>query len=166
MPKKTDPEDLHGYDPAGDTVRVRRHDLARLLLTFRSLAREQAPGSWEHMRDYDMSFERLADAVDTAAKARQGDRWAGPDLRMRCTTTELAYAWPDGAPYDGGTTVTWNIEGYGSHAASDDEDDNFPMALCGFRWASEEGRRMDGLPDCPECLREVQLGGDRPRGGW
>ncbi|MEV6132024.1 hypothetical protein AB0M05_35435 [Streptomyces violaceusniger] len=52
--------------------------MKRLLLMFRSLVREQEPGSWEHMRDYDLSFERLADAVDAATKARQGSRWEGP----------------------------------------------------------------------------------------
>ncbi|WP_406486453.1 hypothetical protein [Streptomyces sp. NBC_01563] len=25
-------------------------------------------------------------------------------------------------------------------------------------------RRVEELPDCPECRREVQLGADRPRG--
>ncbi|GAB3180990.1 hypothetical protein [Streptomyces incanus] len=48
--------------------RVGQHDLARLLLMFRSLVRKQEPGSWDHMRDYDLSFERLADAVDAAAE--------------------------------------------------------------------------------------------------
>lgn len=33
---------------------------------------------------------------------------------MRCTTSESAYKWPPGAPYDGGTAATWNIPGYGS----------------------------------------------------
>ncbi|OMI33029.1 hypothetical protein [Streptomyces sparsogenes] len=45
---------------------------------FRSLVREQEPGSWKHMRDYDLSFERLADAVDAAAKARAGFPLGGP----------------------------------------------------------------------------------------
>ncbi|WP_369266319.1 hypothetical protein [Streptomyces harbinensis] len=166
MPKKTGPRDLYGYDPASDTVRVGRHDLARLLLMFRSFAREQAPGSWRHMDDYDVTFERLADAVDAATRARQGDRWAGPDLRMRCTTTEPAYAWPAGAPYDGGTPAIWSVKGYGSHATLQDGGGQFHTGLCGFTWLEEEARRASGLPDCPECLREVQLGGDRPRGGW
>jgi hypothetical protein len=154
MPKKAGTNDPYDYDPKTDTVRVGRHDLERLLLEFRSLARKQEPGSWDHMKDYDLSFERLADAADGAAQALQGEHWKGPDLRMRCTTTEAAYTWPDGAPYDGGTTITWNIPGYGSHA------------LCGFRWAEGEGRRVSGLPDCRECRREVQLGAERPRGGW
>ncbi|MEV0957923.1 hypothetical protein AB0I97_18950 [Streptomyces sp. NPDC049951] len=162
MPKKTGTENPYGYDPDSNTVRVGQHDLARLLLMFRSLMREQEPGSWEHMRDYDVSFERLADAVDAAAEARQGARWEGSDLRMRCTTTEPVYEWPEGAPYDGGTTVTWNVRGYGSHATSDD-DENQLTSLCGFTWSEEEGRRMSGLPDCRECRREVQLGADRPR---
>ncbi|MEU8509274.1 hypothetical protein AB0C40_32190 [Streptomyces brevispora] len=131
---------------------------------FRSLVSQQAPGSWEHMGDYDLSFERLADAADAAAQARQGARWEGPDLRMRCTTTEDVYEWPEGAPYEGGTTVTWNVPGYGSHAT--DPTESLAMSLCGFRWAEGEGRRVSGLPDCRECRREVQLGADRPRGNW
>ncbi|MFI1840124.1 hypothetical protein [Streptomyces olivaceoviridis] len=164
MPKKTGTDNRHGYDPETDTVRVGRHDLERLLLMFRSLVREQEPGSWDHMRDYDRSFERLADAADAAAQARQGARWEGPDLRLRCTTTDAVYDWPDGAPYDGGTPVTWNVPGCGSHATADDDD--LPTSLCGFRWSKEEGRPVSGLPDCPECRREVQLGAERPRGSW
>ncbi|MET8138284.1 hypothetical protein ABZV24_41470 [Streptomyces sp. NPDC005251] len=117
------------------------------------------------MRDYDVSFERLADAVDSAAKARQGADWKDPDLRIRCTTTEPVYHWPNGAPYDGGTPVTWNVPSYGSHAA-DGDDRRWPKALCGFSWAQSEARRVEGLPDCDECRREVQLGADRPRGAW
>ncbi|GAA2359588.1 hypothetical protein [Streptomyces cuspidosporus] len=165
MPKKAGIEDSYGYDPETNTVRVGHHDLERLLLMFRSLVREQEPGSWEHMRDYDLSFERLADAVDAAAKAWQGSRWEGPDLRLRCTTTEAVYDWPDGAPYDGGTPVTWNVPGYGSHATSGDSR-GLPTSLCGFTWSTEEGRPVSGLPDCRECLREVQLGAERPRGTW
>ncbi|SOD66930.1 hypothetical protein SAMN06297387_1282 [Streptomyces zhaozhouensis] len=165
MPKMTDAQALHGYDAESNTVRVGQHDLSRLLLMFRSLVREQAPDSWAHMEDYDLSFERLADAVDAGAEARQGARWKGPDLRMRCTTTEAVYAWPEGAPYDGGTTGTWDVPGHGSHAISD-EGGGLLMALCGFRWAEEEGQRVEGLPDCGECRREVQLGAVRPHRGW
>ncbi len=164
MPEKNGAETPYGYDPASDTVRVGWHDLARLLLMFRSLVREQNPGSWDHMRDYDLSFERLADAVDAGAEARQGACWEGPDLRMRCTTTEAVYGWPEGAPYDGGTTVTWRVAGYGSHATP--ADHRRPRALCGFSWSEREGRQVSGLPDCRECLREVQLGAERPRGTW
>ncbi|MFF7258236.1 hypothetical protein [Streptomyces microflavus] len=110
------------------------------------------------MSDYDLPFERLADA---AAQARQGARWEGPDLRMRCTTTEAVYEWPEGAPYEGGMTVTWNVPGHGSHATAPTED--LTMSLCGFRWVEGEGRRVSGLPDCRECRWEVQLGADRPR---
>lgn len=49
MPKKTAPDDA--YDFGSDTVRVGRHDLERLLLEFRSLVSQQAPGTWEHMGD-------------------------------------------------------------------------------------------------------------------
>ncbi|MDX3458564.1 hypothetical protein PV396_42655 [Streptomyces sp. ME02-8801-2C] len=84
---------------------------------------------------------------------------------MRCTTTEAAYTWPHGAPYDGGTTVTWNVPGYGSLAATG-ASRRWPKALCGFSWTEKEGHTVTGLPDCRECLREVQLGAERPRGAW
>ncbi|CUW33360.1 hypothetical protein [Streptomyces reticuli] len=168
MPKKNDTENPYGYDHDTRTVRVGHHDLARLLLMFRSLMRTQKPGSWHHMRDYDLSFERLADAVDAGSQIRYGKDWQGPDLRMRCTTTEPVYDWPEGAPYDGEVTFTWNVPGYGSHASEDDQVQLFSnTALCGFRWAKgDKPRRMEGLPDCPECRREVQLGAERPRGRW
>ncbi|WP_329625965.1 hypothetical protein OG357_38680 (plasmid) [Streptomyces sp. NBC_01255] len=165
MPRKTGTESPYGYDPETDTVRVRRHDLERLLLEFRSLVRTREPGSWAHMDDYDLSFERLADAVDAGTEARQGTRWEGPDFRLRCTTTEDVYEWPEGAPYDGGTAVTWNVPGYGSHATDDDSTDLL-TSLCDFRWSAEEGWRVKGLPSCRECLREVQFGAERPRGSW
>ncbi|MFF9022498.1 hypothetical protein [Streptomyces eurythermus] len=92
MPVKITPDDA--YDHESDTLRVGRHDLERLLLEFRKLARKQEPGSWDHMNDYDLSFERLADAVDAATALRRGSRWEGPDLRMRCSTTEAVYTWP------------------------------------------------------------------------
>ncbi|MFB8442707.1 hypothetical protein ACFC7A_27015 [Streptomyces niveus] len=151
------------YDDESDTLRVGRHDLERLLLEFRHLLRKQEPGSWDHMYDYDLSFERLADA---ATAARRGARWEGPDLRMRCTTTEAVYDWPEGAPYDGGTPVTWNVPGYGSHATEDADAYDGLTSLCDFRWTEKEGRLVSGLPDCRECRREVQLGADRPRGNW
>lgn len=44
MPKETGTENPYGYDPETNTVRVGQHDLARLLLMFRSLMREQRPG--------------------------------------------------------------------------------------------------------------------------
>ncbi|GAA3832480.1 hypothetical protein GCM10022226_62130 [Sphaerisporangium flaviroseum] len=43
MPKTTS-DRPHGYDAETDTVRVRRHDLARLLLTFRDHAAELREG--------------------------------------------------------------------------------------------------------------------------
>lgn len=68
-------------------------------------------------------------------------------------------------PYEGGTPVTWNVPGHGSHAA-DDGGRRRPKALCSFTWAKGEGRVVPGLPDNRECLREVQLGAERPRGRW
>ncbi|MFJ8856757.1 hypothetical protein [Streptomyces sp. NPDC102437] len=91
MPKKPAHDPTYGYDQDTRTVRVGHHDLARLLLMFRSLMSDQKPGAWDHMTDYDLSFERLADAVDAGSQILCGERWQGPDLRMRCTTTEPVY---------------------------------------------------------------------------
>ncbi|MEV7278635.1 hypothetical protein [Streptomyces sp. NPDC093111] len=113
-----------------------------------------------------MSFERLADVVDAASRIRYGKHWTGPDPRLRCDTTAPVYEWPDTAPYNGGPTYTWDIRGYGSHASEDDQvqPHDLTTALCGFRWAEgDKPRRISGLPDCTECRREVQLGGERPR---
>lgn len=101
MHKKTGTENPYGYDPESRTVRVGKHDLERPLLMFRTLVSKEEPGSWDHMRDYDLSFERLADAVDAADQALRGSGWKDPDLRLRCTTTEAVYDWPDGAPLRG-----------------------------------------------------------------
>ncbi|MFI5945589.1 hypothetical protein ACIBCB_35830 [Streptomyces uncialis] len=169
MPNRPPYDPTYGFDHATRTVRVHHHDLARLLLMFRSLMRQsQKPGSWEHMHDYDLSFERLADAADAAAEIVHGKKWTGPDLRMRCTTTEPVYDWPEGGPYDGEATFTWRVPGYGSHATKDERFRGFThKALCGFSWAKDDRpRRVEGLPECPECRREVQLGADRPRGAW
>ncbi|MFF2964451.1 hypothetical protein ACFVT1_37475 [Streptomyces sp. NPDC057963] len=168
MPKKPAHDPTYGYDSETNTVRVDQHDLARLLLMFRSLMREQRPGRWKHMHDFDLSFERLADAVDASSEIRYGNRWTGPDLRMRCTTTEPAYAWPGSAPYDGEATFTWMVPGYGSHAIKDESFRGVThKALCGFSWANDDRpRQVEGPPECPECRREVQLGADRPRGAW
>ncbi|WP_406486234.1 hypothetical protein [Streptomyces sp. NBC_01563] len=168
MPKKPAHDPTYGYDPETTTVRVAQHDLARLLLMFRKLMREQPPSKWKHMDDYDLSFERLADAVDASSQIRCGKRWTGPDLRMRCTTTEPVYRWPGGAPYDGGATFTWTVPGYGSHATKDERFRGIThTALCGFSWRKDDRpRRVGELPDCPECRREVQVGAERPRGTW
>ncbi|WP_245962281.1 hypothetical protein, partial [Streptomyces ardesiacus] len=157
----------YGFDAETNTVRVDQHDLARLLLMFRSLMRQQRPGRWKHMHDFDLSFERLADAVDASSELRYGKRWTEPDVRMRCTTTEAAYEWPNGAPYDGEATFTWLVPGYGSHATKDESFQVTHKALCGFSWVKDvKPRRVEGRPACPECRREVQLGADRPRGAW
>lgn len=101
------------------------------------------------------------------AQVQAGAAWKGPDLRMRCTTTEAAYQWPQRAPYDGGQTVTCNVPGYGSHALdATGATRQQPRALCGFHWTQREGRIVLEEPSCPECLREVQLGAERDRGGW
>ncbi|MGC4952965.1 hypothetical protein ACLQ2P_07075 [Actinomadura citrea] len=154
MPKNTG-DDPYGYDRKTDTVRVNRHDLARLLLEFRSLAERQEPQSWTHMNDYDLSFERLADAVDAGRRVFYGRDYKGPDYRMRCNLSP-AYEWPEHAPYDGGEVTTVRVVGHGSHYLPDPTDD-WPKALCGFSWAPEEGVPTAGEPSCPECRREPLL---------
>jgi hypothetical protein len=145
----------YDYDAETDTVRVARHDLARLLLEFRRLAERQPPESWTHMDDYDISFERLADIVDAGSRVHHGPRWEGPDYRMRCSLSS-AYQWPEEAPYDGGKVTTMRVAGHGSHYVVDPTDE-LPRALCGFWWASAEGKATTGEPSCPECRREPGL---------
>ena len=64
--------------------------------------------------------------------------------------------------------MTWKVPGgYGSHALdAGDTHRDVLKGLCGFNWSQREGRIVEDLPSCLECLREVQLGADRPRGGW
>ncbi|MFH8342616.1 hypothetical protein [Streptomyces sp. AM6-12] len=66
---------------------------------------EQKPGSSEHMREHDLSFEHLADAVDASSQTRYGKHWQGPDPRMRRTTTMPVYGWPEGADLCPGRSV-------------------------------------------------------------
>lgn len=120
-------------------------------------------GSHEGLRP--APFERLADAVDASSQILHAGSWLGPDLRMRCTTSEPVYNWPNGAPNDGeATTYTWRVPGYGSHASKNEHLRGITdTALCGFSWAEgDRPRRVEGPPDCPECQREIQLGADRP----
>jgi hypothetical protein len=77
MPKELAHDPTYGYGPETKTVRVAQHDLARLLLMFRKLMREQPPGKWKHVDDYDLSFERPADAVDAGSQIRYDKRWTG-----------------------------------------------------------------------------------------
>lgn len=160
MPKKPD-DDLYGYDKKTDTLRVNRLDLCRLLLTFRELAEQQDRRAWTHMEDYDVSFERLADAVDATNQVFFGRRWSGPDYRMRCDLSD-AYQWPKGAPYDGGEVTTVRVQDEdlradcGSHYVPAPMG-RWPRALCGFGFAPQEAKPAAGEPDCPECRRELVL---------
>lgn len=164
--------DPYGYDRDTDTVRVSRHDLARLLLQFRAeLERSGRPRDWMHMVDYDTSFERLADAVDhgTAifydAPQYRRESWREPDDRMRCKLTDT-YVWPEGRgyadetpPVERITEVTWGgaRRARGTHYVA--AGGPVPETLCGFRYSSAEGRRVRAgtPPDCPVCLRERAL---------
>lgn len=138
--------DPYGYDVASNTVRVSRHDLARLLLQFRAMQGAEPPGSWSHMRDYDVSFERLADAVDSGADGP-------PDNRMRCDRSAV-YAWPDHPPY---RAVRLRAPRYGSHYAHRERGaTDIGAALCGFwfAWSGDGAKVIDGEPSCRECVRE------------
>jgi hypothetical protein len=165
--RKADP---YGYDPATDTLRVSRHDLARLLLQFREELERDASRKWSHMGDFDISFERLADAVDHArahfpAELRTaGD---GPDNRMRCKHTP-AYNWPDRPPYNGQLVEVMAVRAAlsrgTSHYAYWDRHD-FGHALCGFTFTREDGVSLAaGEPSCPECVREKRLSEEMPPG--
>ncbi|HUY51663.1 MAG TPA: hypothetical protein VMV92_39165 [Streptosporangiaceae bacterium] len=154
----------YGYDPATDTVRVGRHDLARLLLQFR--AEVERPGRrlpWSHMHDYDKSFERLADAVDYARSVAPYGTERGPDYRMRCKRAP-AYEWPGRAPYDGSLVSAVSVRPesrHGSHYAVL-EGRGAGRALCGFTFAREEARPITGGPSCAECVREHALASALP----
>jgi hypothetical protein len=145
----------HNYDRATDTMRVRRDDLWRLILAFRNLLETQDKPGWSHMQDWDLSFERLADAVDDANKVFSGN---GPDYRMRCDLSPV-YRWPEGAPYDGQPVTAVKVRDpydrrdYGSHYRRGRTNET----LCGFRFAPEEGKRITGEPGCRECRRELAL---------
>ena len=142
------------YDPRTDTVRVSRHALARLLLQFRTEVerREESGGRpWLHMRDYDHSFEYLADAVDCSLRPGQE-----PDLRMRCKRTD-AYKWPDTPPYREGTPpqAVRITGGYGTHLVI--LDTSTGRALCGLSFTRPEAKRTNGPVECTVCVREWSL---------
>ncbi|MER7406069.1 hypothetical protein ABT373_27180 [Streptomyces sp. NPDC000070] len=43
MPRETDTENLYGYAPETETVRVGQHDLERLVLMFRAMVWQMGP---------------------------------------------------------------------------------------------------------------------------
>lgn len=162
----------YGYDRATNTVRVSAHDLARLLLQFREeIGKSRPPGDWRHMADYDISFERLADAVDYANGARSAvSGWGrNPDYRMRCDRGEV-YEWPEDAGRElvsiRERTDDSQLRDLGTHYAC-------PLpgrlagevqtwrALCGLTCFSggDAGRvrPASGEPSCRECARELAL---------
>ncbi|HUK69048.1 MAG TPA: hypothetical protein VLW50_09915 [Streptosporangiaceae bacterium] len=145
--------DPYGYNPKTDTVRVDAHDLARLLLQFRrELERPGGTRPWFHMADFDRSFERLADAVDHRYKMA-GLPYA-PDYRMRCNRT-AGYAWPAGAPYDGGPAKVVRLR----QAVRPGERSHYTgrpwRTLCGLQYGDRDTVKPDRTePDCRECLRE------------
>jgi len=153
----------YGYDPATDSVRVGRRDLARLLLQFR--AEVERPGRarpWSHMYDYDLSFEHLADAVDYADSVATGRPKRGPDYRLRCQRIP-AYKWPAGQPYDGRPVAAVSVlpqHRHDSHYAV--LDNSFGTALCGLWFTREEARPITITPSCPVCVREQELAARTP----
>jgi hypothetical protein len=154
----------YGYDPATDTVRVFRGDLVRLLLQFREELERDGNREWSHMADYDISFERLADAVDHArAHFPPGLLTAdadGPDDRMRCKRTPV-YTWPDHRPpYNSRPVEALKVTAAPSLGTSHYAywDDEFGQALCGFTFTCEDGATpIDGEPSCFVCVREMRL---------
>lgn len=100
----------YGYDPATDMLRVSRHDLARLLLQFRTELERDRTRAWSHMAGYDISFERLADAVEharahlpsglrTGGSQNSDDRRSGlgkPRLARISPGTSQRLAWASG----------------------------------------------------------------------
>jgi hypothetical protein len=159
--------DPYDYDPATDSVRVSRHDLARLLIQFRIELERRAAGRWRHMDDYDTSFERLADAVDHARAHAVAPylRYDQPDYRMRCKRVP-AYDWPDHPPYDGQAIEAVKVREGSLTGASPPGTSHYAYwdgrggghALCGFRFVSDDGPELiTGEPTCRECVREKAL---------
>jgi hypothetical protein len=151
--------DPYGYDPATDTLRVSRHDLARLLLQFREELERDPGRQWSHMADYDISFERLADAVDYARAHLPPELRAagtdGPDDRMRCKRTPV-YRWPVHRPVETLKVRAAPSRGASHYAWWDRHD--FGQALCGFTFTRDDGvSPAGGEPSCPECVREKRL---------
>jgi hypothetical protein len=140
-----------GPGPGPDEVVVRAHDIARLLLEFRSLQLTSGQ-DWSHMRDYDVSFERLADILDAHGK---------PDPRLRCGH-QSAVEWPKGK-----ADATWyNIRDASDaaparhrHFATPRRGGGFYDAFCGFWFVDDDIVRKPTAPypDCPVCLREQRL---------
>lgn len=149
------------HDPKSDTVRVSRRALARLLLQFRTEVEENRSEEdpWLHMRDYDHSFEYLADAVDSGM--RPGEE---PDLRLRCKRTG-PYEWPDLPPYregkGAGAQPARITGGYGTHYVV--QSGATGRALCGLNFTREEVRKATGTPECRVCVRELHLMAAIPR---
>lgn len=148
-----------------DIVKVRAHDLHRLLLEFRAqLERHERPvtyrGGWIHGRDYDRSFERLADIVDTWLKAG-GE---GPDSRTRCQPGHPVYEWPvDPGP------MAWVVVTAGAafgdigprlrHLAAGPTGPQAEyQSLCGFKFVDEDiASSGTTYKRCTVCAREQRV---------
>jgi hypothetical protein len=157
----------YGYDVATDTVRVSRHDLARLLLQFREELEKRGDRAWLHMVDYDKSFERLADAVDYGRApfaALNQMTYEGPDYRMRCKRSPV-YGWHEHYAPDASQpveAVRLRAARYGSHYAYRENrggEYSSGIALCGFSfaWKEDGAKLIEGEPSCRECVREKAL---------
>jgi hypothetical protein len=114
--------------------------------SFRAELERDGNRAWSHMADYDISFERLADAVDHArAHFPPGLRTVGadgPDDRMRCKRTRV-YDWPDHRPpYNGQPVEAMKVnvpsQRGASHYAYWDRH-GLGEALCGFTFTREDG---------------------------
>jgi hypothetical protein len=130
------------------TVEVPAHDLHRLLLAFRiAIASGAKPGGWTHAADWDLSFERLADILDTHHAATG----ITPDRRTRCQRTSV-YNWPDitgqPRPVHVRSPRQRHLAVPGTY-----------RALCGFRFTAADivGRPGAAYRACQECERERRL---------
>jgi hypothetical protein len=137
--------------PGPGEVVVRAHDLARLLFTFRELQRT-SQDRWIHMRDYDTSFERLADVLDAHGK---------PDPRRRCGH-QPSITWPRerrNATWYNIRDSSYEAPARHRHLAAERPDGGFYDAYCGFWFVTDDIVRKPSqpYPDCPVCLREQRL---------
>src|SRR5215475_5818764 len=147
-------------------VRVQAHDLHRLLLEFRTQIERQTPAAngptWAHGRDFDRSFERLADVIDDWLAAG-GDE---PDSRTRCKPGHPAYEWRDKAG-----SLTWVAVREGGVTGDPGprlrhlvRESRRNETLCAFHFADEDITQAGGpYRPCRECEREQRLDTARAR---
>jgi hypothetical protein len=160
MPKELAHDPTYGYDPETKTVRVAQRDLARLLLMFRKLMREQPPGKWKHVDDYDLSFERPADAVDASSQIRYDKRWTGLAARRWEPSPGTSCL-----PAVGGTGQRMTASGCSRRGATPEwtPAGDARRTLTSFRGSGGRAARVCGI--VVSTRRRDAFGRDRPTGG-